>query len=270
MDKYRQDVLSFVEAVKDGGKFYCYDTETTGLSPEENEVIEFSAIRYREDEDSGKYVEEARFDTFINIGKPLPEKITEITGITDADLATAPKPDEAAEQIAAFLGVNPILMGYNSVSFDTEFMKALYAKIGRKFIARQQLDVLVMAREKLPKPHKLIDSATAAGCAEGITFHRSIGDVEATFGVFQYILPMYEKEEPKADADGFVVTGVKRWTKSATLDRLYVQNTGNMSVYYDLPLKKWVVNGNIDDQIVIEKVYEFLSVSSNEEMVTKF
>ena len=62
-------------------KVIYFDTETSGLDFIENEIIELAML----------IVEDGRieeYDKFINIGKDLPSKITEITGITDEDLIT--------------------------------------------------------------------------------------------------------------------------------------------------------------------------------------
>lgn len=75
----------------------------------------------------------------------------------------------------------------------------------------------------------------------------------ATFDVLKEILPMYEKEEPKESISGFVVTGVKRWTKSPTLDRLYISNNQNKSIYYDISNDIWVTAG-FDQNAVIAEV----------------
>ncbi len=268
MDKYRKEVRGFVDAVK-GGHFFCFDTETTGLSPVENDIIQFTAIRF--DERDGEYVQAETLDTYINPGYPIPEKITEITGITDEMVKNAPTAKEAAVRIKEFLGEKPNLMGYNSVSFDQSFLDSLYRKtLGIRFEAGLHLDVLIMAREKMPKPHKLIDMATAFGVADGVTFHSSLADADATFKVFTHLLPMYDKEEPREETATLTVTGIKRWRRSDTLDRIYVNNSMNLSVYYDIPSKKWEIAGNVDDADVIRAAYAFAGVTTDEEFCEKY
>ena len=62
------------------------DVETTGLDPAADRVIEVAAVRFTIDPPA----ELATFSTLINPERPIPEKITQITGLTDADVAGAP------------------------------------------------------------------------------------------------------------------------------------------------------------------------------------
>lgn len=268
MDAYRNDVLNFRKTVE-GGEFVCFDTETTGLSPVESDIIEFSAIRYREE--GGKYVEQERMDLFINPGYHIPEEVTAINGIDDAKVKDAPTTAEAARMIKNFLGEKPNLLGYNSVSFDEKFLVTLYRKhLNQEFTRGVHLDVLKMAREKLPKPHKLIDMAQLFGVAEGYTFHTSIDDALATFDVFLNILPMYEKEEAKESAAGFVITRIQRWRKSATLDRIYVNNSANISVYLNVATGEWTAEKNFDIAELEAAVFAYAGVTSKEELTKKY
>ena len=261
MDNYRKDVLSWQEDVRKAGSFIVFDTETTGLKPTEADVIEFSAIRYDAD-----FNEQDRIDVYINNGYPLPEIITELTGITDAEIEEkGVSPEDAAKLASDFLGSSPVLAGYNSVSFDTPFCKKLFNRCGADFTFVSQLDVLKMAREKCPKPHKLSDMVAYFGIPE-VAFHRSIEDVVATCDVLRELLPLYEKEEPKASITGFVVKGVKRWTKSESLDRLYVSNNLNKSVYYDISNNIWVTD-DLSEEDVIEKVLEFTGKASVNDLI---
>ena len=266
MDKYREEVEKFQQLVK-GGEFFVFDTETTGLSPVDCEIIEFSAIRYREE--NGQYIRVDELDQFINPGKPIPEEIVKITGITDEKVAGCPSAKEAAKIIRDYLGESPIVVSYNGISFDEKFMNALYRKsFGGDFTPKFHFDVIIMAREKTPKPHKLIDMATRAGIEEGVAFHTSIADAEVTFGVMQYLLPMYEKkEEVKTE---LTITGIKRWTKSETLDRLYVSNRENASIYYDIPKGTWNIMINADDETVKAKIFAFAEVPDEAALLAKY
>lgn len=265
MDKYRNDVKKFQELVK-GSEFFVFDTETTGLSAVDNDIIEFSAIRYREE--NGKYIKVDELDQFINPGYPIPEEITEITGITNEQVADKPSTKEAVQIIRNYLGANPIVVSYNGINFDEKFMNALYRKaLGEDFAPAFHFDVIIMAREKTPKPHKLIDMAERAGIAEGVAFHTSIADAACTFGVMMYLLPMYEKKEA---AEVVTVTGIKRWTKSESLDRLYIQNRENQSIYYDIPKKQWSINCNADNGDVISQVFKLAEVSDEQGLVDKY
>ncbi len=262
MDKYRETVREFT-GVSD---FYVWDTETTGLKHTDDRIIEFSAVHY-EKNGSREYENTGEIDIYINPGIPVPEIITELTGITDDVIRTEGLPEKvASEKIREFLGENPNLMGYNSVSFDEPFLNDLYIRnFGERFTCNTHIDVLKMAREKVPGPHKLADMAEKAGLS-GITFHRSIDDAKATYGVYKYLIPMYDQAEEPAE---FLITGVKRWKFNDTLDRIYVNNKGNASVYYDVVSGVWHIGCNTPDEDVVSAVLSFTGCMDTEELQKK-
>src|SRR5215470_5644455 len=77
------------------GEFVALDLETTGLDPEQDAIIEFGAVRMRD----GEIVEE--YSTLINPGRPIPDYVKTLTGITDEDFLPKPhSPGEPAQRMA--------------------------------------------------------------------------------------------------------------------------------------------------------------------------
>lgn len=95
--------------------YVSIDLETTGLNPKRDRIIEIGAIRVEQ----GQIVEE--FSTFVDPGRKLEERITELTGIRDEDLADAPQLDEVFPQLLEFMGELPLLG--HSILFDYSFLK---------------------------------------------------------------------------------------------------------------------------------------------------
>ena len=265
MDKYREDVLKF-KAYAETGTFFVFDTETTGLSPVDNDIIEFSAVKVS----AGSIVDE--LDLYINNGYPVPEIITELTGITQEKINTdGITPQEAAIKISAFLGADPIVCGYNSISFDQPFVNKLFVQSGLSdFAPKMHLDVLKMAKEKTEKPHKLINMCEKYGISDMFAFHTSIDDAKATYEVYKRLVPLYEEAESTPDASEFVVNRITRWTKSETLDRIYVNNSLNAAVFFDLANDIWVNNTNLDDEVVAKAAYAYAGVNDVTEFKTKY
>ena len=86
--------------------YIVIDLETTGLSAKLDKIIEIGAVKFVE----GK--EQEVFSSYINPGVKLPERIVELTGITDADVQDAPYIEEVLDELEAFLG-GEILLGHN-------------------------------------------------------------------------------------------------------------------------------------------------------------
>lgn len=153
------------------------DTETTGLSFKDCELIEISAARLR-----GREVIE-RFETFVDPGRPIPPEIQKLTGISQIDVAGAPSPKEAVAELAAFVGGAPVLA--HNATFDRTFIEAVP---GGAEVSDIWVDTLSLSRIALPRlsSHRLADMASAFGCA-AVT-HNSTDDVDALCGMWRIIL----------------------------------------------------------------------------------
>lgn len=266
-DKYRNNVLEFCDAAKKTGSFFIFDTETTGLDSNKDEVIEFSAIKY----DFNRMEEIDRLDIYIKPSGPLEEIIVELTGITDEFLETCGlEKADAVQKIHEFLGAEPVIAGYNSIAFDRKFMEVLYKDYGFSFKPLNHLDVIKMAKEKMEKPYKLIDVVERTGeDISSLKFHSSIDDAQATFMVLRHLLPLYEEAEA-VDSSPFVITKIAKWDKVDGMKRIYVNNSDKTCVFYDVTAKEWVIKDNHDTNVIISSALSFAGVSSEEEFIRKY
>lgn len=153
------------------------DTETTGLSHRDNELIEIAAARLR-----GREIVE-RFDTFVKPSGLIPEEITKLTSITNADVAHAPSAVEAVEALAEFTGGCPVVA--HNAAFDRGFIEMVP---GGADVSDIWIDSLALSRIALPRlaSHKLSTMAELFGC-ESVS-HRANADVEALCGVWRILL----------------------------------------------------------------------------------
>lgn len=153
------------------------DTETTGLSCAENELIEISAARLR-----GREIVD-RFDTFVRPSGLIPPEITELTSITNADVAHAPRAEEAVAALEEFVQGCPVIA--HNATFDRSFIESV--KGGVK-VSDIWIDSLALSRIALPRlaSHKLASMAELFGCAA--VSHRASDDVEALCGVWRILL----------------------------------------------------------------------------------
>ncbi len=153
------------------------DTETTGLSYKDCELIEICAARLSHGEVAD------RFETFVNPGRPIPAEIKALTGIGDLDVASAPTPEEAVAGLAAFTGGLPVVA--HNATFDRTFIESVP---GGADVSDIWIDSLALSRIALPrlKTHRLVDLASLFGC-DSVT-HRAGDDVDALAGIWRILL----------------------------------------------------------------------------------
>ena len=88
--------------------FVVLDLETTGLSVKEDQILEIGAVKVQGGEVTASY------ETFVNPGRKVPERITELTGIRDEMIANAPDVETAVRGFLDFCGGLPRGVGSNS------------------------------------------------------------------------------------------------------------------------------------------------------------
>lgn len=159
------------ERFSDLSKFVVLDIETTGLNPQRDRIIEVAAVKF----ENFQVIE--TFATLINPCIPLPRRITELTGITHAELRKAPQWQEKQDALLEFID-GYTLVGHNLAGFDIRFLNNA---IGEK-LPNPLIDTLEYSRTVFPDlpRHKLSYLKQVLGINVN-TSHRALDDVKTTF-----------------------------------------------------------------------------------------
>jgi DNA polymerase-3 subunit epsilon len=166
--------------------YVVFDTETTGLAPSSDEIVQIAAVRVV----NGRRVEREVFDTLVDPHRPIPPGSTAVHGITDAMVRGAPDIAEAGRRFHRF-AEGAVLVAHNA-PFDMEFLRRHEGAIGARFDHPVLDTVLLSAVLFGQQEEHSLDALTAR---LGITIpeearHTALGDTVATADAFLKLLPM--------------------------------------------------------------------------------
>ncbi|MFR7893383.1 MAG: PolC-type DNA polymerase III [Dysosmobacter sp.] len=164
-----------------------FDTETSGLDFDSDQIIELAALRVERTATGGLRIA-GKMDTFIKLpeGETLPENIVSLTGITDERLQTeGVQPVKAAGQIAKLMQNGPTLMIAHNAQFDACFLRGLLR--GQKVGRIGWLDSLTVYKDRRAYPHKLANAIiaydlTGKGAEQPSRHRRRAGPVRGAEG----------------------------------------------------------------------------------------
>ena len=182
-------------------RLVIFDTETTGLLFNRDEIIEFAAAVVENRSGVPTVVEE--YDELIALspGGFVPPKIEQLTGISTQDLRERGLPKaRVAQDIARMIKGNTLLLAYNA-HFDLSFLYYFLLRHGDPMIlkGKDKRDLLTVYKDRHPYPHKLCNAIEAYGLAgKVVNSHRAVDDCVATVAV------MEEMEKEKADLERYV------------------------------------------------------------------
>lgn len=286
--KINESELFLKESFFEDCKTVFLDVETTGLT-NEDEIIQFSAIQIKIS--TWEILNECSF--YINIGRPLPDIIVNLTGITDSILDTEGiTKEEAAQRIKEFIKDSTI--GGHNVNFDIKKIQHLFDDVGENYdmSVHKIVDTMSLARAFYPKSevgnHKLGNLVETFELDEGLSFHNAIDDVIATMRLCKHIfeekinpsgnkepekifnaeidekkfkktpLPYIPKFPEESGGNAVKVVKIARWRKSVKMDRIYINfETGcdKAQIYFDMSLCVYVdVNGNYIDNVDMQSL----------------
>ncbi len=170
--------------------FTVFDTETTGLDPRTNRVVEIGGIRF-----DTKGIS-ARFNVLMNPDTFMPSEVTRINGITDAMLAGQPKAASVIPDFLRFIG-DSVLIAHNA-PFDVSFINEELLRLGLSPLRNKILDTRIFAKDifaGLPN-YKLQDLALRFGI-EALNAHRAEDDARVCRDLFLVCFDKMKEKNPK-------------------------------------------------------------------------
>ena len=179
--------------------FVAFDTETTGLSPIGDRVVEIAAASFRSD---GYVVGE--FECLVDPGIPIPAELTRIHGITDEMVEGRPSVEEVLPEFLRFVA-DSVLVAHNAPYDVAMLMLPLIRMRGRSAPrppGNLVLDTCALARVAFPGAanYRLSTMVSMLGIERGRA-HRAQPDVTACRQLFLRIL---QRSEPLATLDDIV------------------------------------------------------------------
>lgn len=176
--------------------YYVLDLETTGFSAVNEKITEIGIMKVKD----GEVLDE--FSCFVNPEKHIPQRVQEVTNITDEMVADAETIDKVFPKMLEFIGKdkNAVLVAHNA-GFDVGFLKQNAKVLGYEF-DYTYLDTLSLAKDLFPeyKKYKLGKIADNLGIKVEVA-HRALDDVDTTVKVFRVMLDMINKRGAKKIED---------------------------------------------------------------------
>ncbi|MCF8054421.1 MAG: hypothetical protein K9K75_04290 [Deltaproteobacteria bacterium] len=168
--------------------YTVFDTETTGLSPDDDEIISIGAVRIV----NGKLLKNEFFDTLINPKRTLPPESTIIHGVQTEMLAGKPYIEEVLPTFYRF-SEKTVLVAHNA-AFDMKMLQMKEEKTGTRF-RNPVLDTLLLSAVVHPnqEKHNLETIAARFGISV-VGRHTALGDALMTGEIFLKLLPLLEKK----------------------------------------------------------------------------
>jgi DNA polymerase III subunit epsilon len=157
-----------------------YDTETTGIRPDKDRIVEIAAY---------DPLNNKSFEQLINPGITIPDEATAIHGITQEMVADAPSFSEVGKAFIEFCSGECVLIAHNNDSFDKLFLANEGKRNNLDLPPWQMIDSLKWARKYRPDlpRHSLQFLRQIYGVAENMA-HRALDDVIVLHQIFSVMI----------------------------------------------------------------------------------
>jgi DNA polymerase III epsilon subunit family exonuclease len=172
----------------DEASFCVFDLETTGLATASARICEIGAVRI------DRLAFAGTFQTLVRPGVPLPRPIGALTGLTESELARAPKIAGALRRFSAFAG-DAVLVAHNA-RFDTAFLNRELERLTGKRHTGPVIDTVSLARNVLRGRAERTSLAALSHFFGTATrpCHRALPDAEATAEILLALIAIAQEQ----------------------------------------------------------------------------
>jgi DNA polymerase-3 subunit epsilon len=167
----------------------CFDTETTGLYPEQGDrIFEIGFVELINDIRTGKTLQ-----YYINPEKPLSQESIEISGIKDDFLKDKPKFSDVVNDMLEFIK-DSALVAHNA-AFDIKFLNNELKLLAKEPIENEVIDTLLLARKKFPGQKASLDALCKRFNIDNSkrVFHGALLDADLLVDVYIHLIDGIEK-----------------------------------------------------------------------------
>ncbi|MCH9631065.1 MAG: 3'-5' exonuclease DinG [Chlamydiia bacterium] len=157
-----------------------YDTETTGVKPLQDKIVEIAAY---------DPVENKSFTSLVNPDMLIPPEASRIHNITDEMVKDAPSFLEVGRQFIEFCSGDVVLIAHNNDGFDKPLIEAEFSRNSIDIPSWDYLDSLKWARKYRPDlPRHSLQHLREVYGIEANNAHRALDDVVILHKVFSYLI----------------------------------------------------------------------------------
>ena len=174
---------------KDYRRLVVFDTETSGLSPDNGEILELGAVVLTRPEGEERFTEQEDISVLIKNDNPIPWNITQINHIDDKMCEKdGISKKEFYELLTTIFGhKDTLIIAYNT-PFDMKFIKAFMKKMNNEYVVNNDtLDLLEIAKDRTHtfRGNELCDMLVRYEITDEENSHRALDDCKATLKVMR-------------------------------------------------------------------------------------
>lgn len=168
--------------------FVILDTETTGLTHYDNNILEIAALKVQD----SRVVD--KFYTLINPGRPVSPEAFAVNGLSDEMLAGAPSFADVMNDFLSFLG-NGVFVAHN-VMFDWNFINSELQRHQQNKLPNQKMCTIELTKTIVPGlPTYKLEYLVGHFGTKAQNEHRALADVSATVEIMLQLLPKASKAQ---------------------------------------------------------------------------